>query len=109
MSKHAKDLLERISYKSSMVGLDIAFENMKNMHPSLHEEDIYTLAALSVNPAVSEHDREILKQCLKMKAEEQNKIYLKFMESQSSIRYEIEENISIDNKNELSDSDSYIQ
>ena len=69
MSKFSAKLLE---YYTSSSGSEIYIENMKRIHPSLNENDIYGLALLSTNPAISEEERSIFKKCLELKASQMN-------------------------------------
>lgn len=68
MSAFASKLLE---YHTSHSGSQIYLDNMKRIHPSLNENDIYGLALLSVNPAIPEEERLIFKKCLEIKAKQQ--------------------------------------
>jgi hypothetical protein len=67
MSKFSSKLLE---YQTSLSGSEIYIENMKRLHPSLNENDIYGLALLSVNPAIPEEEREVFKKCLEIKSKQ---------------------------------------
>lgn len=69
MSKFSSKLLE---YYTTTSGSEIYIENMKRIHPSLNENDIYGLALLSTNPAISEEERSIFKKCLELKALQMN-------------------------------------
>ena len=68
MSAFASKLLE---YHTSHSGSEIYIENMKRVHPSLNENDIFGLALLSVNPAIPEEERTMFKKCLEIKAKQQ--------------------------------------
>lgn len=70
MSKFSSKLLD---YYTSTNSSEIYIENMKRIHPSLNENDIYGLALLSTNPAISEEERTIFKKCLELKSLQMNK------------------------------------
>ena len=68
-SKFATELLNRITYHTSTRGTDIAFENLKQKHPSLDTDDIFALASIASNLEISEEDREIIKECIRVKGQ----------------------------------------
>lgn len=79
-SKYAEELLKRITYNTSMTGTDIAFDNLKRMHPSLNNDNILAMAYVASNPAIGEEDRQILTKCMKMKAEAEYNQLKKFLD-----------------------------
>lgn len=74
MSKFAKSLLDRITYHTEMAGTEIAFENLKKLHPSLDSNNPFALAFLSCNPDLSEADKNILRECFKKAMEREQKL-----------------------------------
>lgn len=64
MSQFARQLLE---YHTTTSSSQIGFENLKRIHPSLTEDSIYGLAIMATNPALSQEERDIFMQCLKLK------------------------------------------
>lgn len=81
MSQFTNDLLSRITYHTSMTGIDIAFENLKKIHPSLNDDNIYALSYMATNPAIPEGDREILKKCLQLKLDAETEKLRNFKKS----------------------------
>lgn len=71
--RFANQLLERINYNTKISSAQIGFQNLKNLSPSLTEDNIYSLAIMSNNTAISEEEREVFKKCLKLQLESQNK------------------------------------
>ena len=67
MSKFSSKLLE---YYTSQSSSEIYLDNLKRMHPTLDENNIYTLALLSINPAIPEDERAVFKKCLELKNKE---------------------------------------
>jgi hypothetical protein len=57
-----------------MAGTEIAFENLKKLHPSLDSNNPFALAFLSCNPDLSEEDRSILRECFKKAMEREQKL-----------------------------------
>lgn len=70
MSAFSKKLLE---YHTTTASSEIGFENLKRLHPSLNEDNIYALAIMATNPAVPEEEREMFMQCLKLKQQKLKK------------------------------------
>lgn len=69
-SNFSKTLFEKLTYNTKMSSSKIGFENLKKLHPSLNENDIFALAYMALNPAISEEERNIFKECLKLKCQE---------------------------------------
>lgn len=96
-SKYTEELLKRITYNTSISGTDIAFDNLKRMHPSLTDDNILAMAYVASNPAIGEEDRQILTKCMKMKAEAEYNQLKKFLDthntdtSSDNITYTIKE------------------
>jgi len=66
-------LLKKLTYHNSMASTEIAFENLKRIHPSLTETNPFALAYMSCNPAISEQERETLRECFKHAMEAEQK------------------------------------
>ena len=80
-SKYAEELLKRITYNTSITGTDIAFDNLKRIHPTLTDDNIFAMAYVASNPAIGEEDRQILTKCMKMKAEAEYNQLKKFLQN----------------------------
>jgi hypothetical protein len=75
MSNFTDELLKKLTYHKSMTSTEIAFENLKKMHPSLSESNPFAIAYMACNPALPEEERENLKKCFKLAMEiEQKKL-----------------------------------
>lgn len=81
MSKFTQDLLNRITYHTSMSSIDIAFENLKKIHPSLNDDNIFALAYMATNPSIPEGDREVIKKCMQIKIDAENEKLQNFLQS----------------------------
>jgi hypothetical protein len=66
----AKELLAKLSYETQMSSSKIAFANLKRIHPTLNEDDPFALAYMAINPALSASERDIFKECLRIKCQE---------------------------------------
>jgi hypothetical protein len=66
MSEFAKELLKKYNKSPS----EIAFENLQKIDSKLNPDNIFALAYMACNPALDEEEREIFKECLKIKIEE---------------------------------------
>lgn len=76
-----------------MSGIDIAFENLKRIHPSLNDDNIFALAYMATNPAIPEGDREVIKKCMQIKIDAENEKLQKFLQSQTVSRDSIDGDI----------------
>lgn len=74
MSKFAQSLLERITYHTEMASTEVAFENLKRIHPSLTPDNPFSLALMSCNPAISEEDKNVLRECFKKAMQKEQKM-----------------------------------
>jgi hypothetical protein len=79
MSSFSKSLLDRITYHTQIASTEIAFENLKKMHPSCTESDPFALAYMASNPAIPEEEREILKECFRRTVESEQKTLQRFL------------------------------
>lgn len=79
MSSFSKSLLDRITYHTQIASTEIAFENLKKMHPSLTESDPFALAYMASNPAIPEEEREILKECFRRTVESEQRTLQRFL------------------------------
>ena len=64
MSDFAKDML---NYYTSQSSSNILLGNLKNIHPSLTEDNYLSLAIMACNESISQEDRDIFKKCLQIK------------------------------------------
>lgn len=77
---YAQGLLERINYHKSIQSSEIAIKNLQNINSKLTDSNIYSLAFLSQNNALSEEERKIFTECVKAKAMQEYEIYSKEIE-----------------------------
>lgn len=73
----AQQLLDRLNYHKSFTSSTNAINNLKRMNSKLNDNNILTHAYLATNPAISEEERNIYMQCLKVKAMTDYEIYSK--------------------------------
>lgn len=78
-SAFAKSLLDRITYHTQVASTEIAFENLKKMHPSFTESNPFALAYMASNPAIPEEEREILKECFRRTVESEQRTLQRFL------------------------------
>ena len=93
MSSFSKSLLERITYHTQTASTEIAFENLKKMHPSFNESNPIALAYMATNPAVPEEEREILKECFRRVVDAEQRNLQRFLKEREST---VNGNISVD-------------
>ena len=79
MSAFSKSLLDRITYHTQVASTEIAFENLKKMHPSFTESNPVALAYMASNPAIPEEEREILKECFRRVVDAEQRNLQKFL------------------------------
>ena len=60
MDTFYKDLLKGLNYSSNSKSLDVAFKNIKNKHPLLDENNLYTLAYLACQESTTIEDKNVL-------------------------------------------------
>jgi hypothetical protein len=77
----ANQLLERINYNTKLASAQIGFQNLKNLSPSLTEDNIYSLAIMANNTAISEEEREVFKKCLELKCKNEIQQFELFREN----------------------------
>ena len=77
----ANSLLERINYNTKIASSKIGFENLKKINPSLTEDNIYSLAIMANNIAITEEEREIFKKCLELKCKSEIEQFELFREN----------------------------
>lgn len=75
MSDFAKSLLSRINYHKSITSSENAIKTLSNINPKLNDTNIYTLAYLSQNEAISDEERAIYMECFKTKAMHEYEIF----------------------------------
>lgn len=76
----ANSLLEKITYDTKLTSSKIGFDNL-NKKFGLSSDNIYSLAYMAQNPAITEEEREIFKKCLQYKLNQQNE------ELENTIKY----------------------
>lgn len=57
-----------------MASTEVAFENLKRIHPSLTSDNPFSLALMSCNPAISEEDKNVLRECFKKAMQKEQKM-----------------------------------
>jgi hypothetical protein len=75
MSDFSRALLNRLNYHKTLHSSENAINNLKKMNGNLNESNIFTLAYLANNPALSEEERNIFMECVKAKASEEYETY----------------------------------
>jgi len=115
MSSFSKSLLERITYHTQTASTEIAFENLKKMHPSFNESNPIALAYMATNPAVPEEEREILKECFRRVVDAEQRNLQKFLAQREIQTNDVDVNgvvkiseYNIDNGNICRHKNSYI-
>lgn len=73
----AQQLLDRLNYHKTFTSSTNAINNLNRMNPKLNDNNILTHAYLATNPAISEEERKIYVECLKVKAMTDYEIYSK--------------------------------
>jgi hypothetical protein len=87
----AQQLLDRLNYHKSFSSSTNAINNLTRMNPKLNDNNILTHAYLATNPAISEEERKIYFECLRVKAMTDYEIYSKEIERIESRREKYEE------------------
>lgn len=90
----AQQLLDRLNYHKSMISSTNAINNLNRINTKLNDNNYLTHAYLASNPAISEEERQIYMQCLKVKAMTDYEIYSKeilLLESRAKDREKIPE------------------
>ncbi len=76
----AQQLLDRLNYHKSLTSSTNAINNLQKINPALNDNNILTHAYLVSNPAISEEERKIYMECLKVKAMSDYEMYSKEIE-----------------------------
>ena len=76
----AEQLLDRLNYHRSLSSSENAVKYLNNLNPKLHDNNYLTHAYLASNPAISEEERKLYMECLKVKAMTDYEIYSKEIE-----------------------------
>jgi hypothetical protein len=76
----AQNLLERLNYHRYMVSSRNAINNLQKLNPRLGDENILTHAFLASNTALTEDERKIYMECLKVKAMTEYEMYKREIE-----------------------------
>lgn len=79
MTSFSASFLDRIQYHTKPIGLDIAINNLKKLHPQLDDTNPLTMAVLASNEVIPEADREAFKKALVILAEREQKMYLDYI------------------------------
>jgi len=75
MSDFSRALLDRLNYHKNLHSSENAINNLKKLNNKLNESNVFTLAYLANNPALSEEERHTFMECVKVKASEEYEIY----------------------------------
>lgn len=73
----AQQLLDRLNYHKSMISSTNAINTLQRINPKLNDNNILTYANLALNPAISEEERQIYMECLRVKAQTEIDLYSK--------------------------------
>ena len=76
----AQKLLDRLNYHKSISSSTNAIHNLNRINPKLNDNNILIHAYLATNPAISEEERKIYMECLRVKAMTDYEIYCKEIE-----------------------------
>ena len=87
----AQQLLNRLNYHKSFSSSTNAINNLNRINPKLNDNNILTHAYLATNPAISEEERKLYMECLKVKAMTDYEIYSKEIERIEARREKYEE------------------
>jgi len=71
----AQQLLERLNYHKSLTSSTNAITSLSKLNPALNDSNVLTHAYLASSPAISEVEREIYAQCMKVKAMHEYEMY----------------------------------
>lgn len=72
---YAQQLLDRLNYHKSLQSSENAIKYLNKLNSKLNDNNILTHAYLASNPAISEEERKIYLECLKVKAQTEYEIY----------------------------------
>lgn len=73
----AQQLLDRLNYHKSISSSTHAISTLQRMNPKLNDNNILTYANLALNPAITEEERRIFMECLRVKAQTEIDLYSK--------------------------------
>lgn len=76
----AQQLLNRLNYHKSISSSMNAINNLNRINQKLNDNNILTHAYLATNPAISEEERKLYMECLRIKAMTDYEIYSKEIE-----------------------------
>jgi hypothetical protein len=77
MSDFSRALLDRLNYHKNLRSSENAINNLKKLNNNLNDSNILSLAYLANNPALSEEERKIFMECVRVKATEEYEMYSK--------------------------------
>jgi hypothetical protein len=71
----AQQLLDRLNYHKTLTSSTNAITHLSKLNPALNESNVLTHAYLASSPAITEQEREIYAQCMKVKAMHEYEMY----------------------------------
>lgn len=77
MTEYSHSLLNRLNYHKSIYNSENAMKNLQNINPKLNESNIFALANLACNEALTEQERKVFLECVRVKALTDYEIYSK--------------------------------
>ena len=77
MSEYSQSLLNRLNYHKSIHNSENAMKNLQYINPKLNESNIFALANLACNQALSEEERKVFLECVRVKALTDYEMYQK--------------------------------
>lgn len=76
----AQFILDRLNYHKSIQSSENAINYLNKLNSKLNDNNILTFAYLASNEAISEEERKIYLECLKVKAQTNYEIYTREIE-----------------------------
>jgi hypothetical protein len=77
MSEYSQSLLNRLNYHKSLNSSENAMKNLQYINPKLNELNIFALANLACNEGLSEEERKVFLECVRVKALTDYEMYSK--------------------------------
>ncbi len=85
MSSVAASLLQRLQYHTKPVGVDIALQNLKKLHPSLDDTNPLSIASLVANELLPEQDRDQFREALRILLDREQNLYANYIKKYDDI------------------------
>jgi hypothetical protein len=81
---YAQSLLDRINYHKTLTSSENAIKNLHHINHKLNDNNIFALAYLSANEAISAEERKLFEECVKAKAMQRYEIYSREIEKKGT-------------------------